>query len=430
MVRAAEGAVRAPGRHARSSGRTRLLFRNRDYTGWWIGETVSDFGTALSTVAYPLLVLVVTGSAAGAGVVGAAVNIGGLVTMLFGGALGDRFSRRTLLIAAPLVQAVAVGAVVAAVLTGQVTVADVGVVGFVQGMASGLAGGAEFAALRRLVPQEQLPAAFAQFEGRAMTIRLVGPAAGGFLFGIAQWVPFLGDALSFLASAAGVLLIRRPLGPDLAERGPRESIFASIGIGLRYIRGNAYLRFMTAWVAFANACVAGLLLLVIVLVHSHHGSSALVGSVTSIGAVGGLAGAVVSGRIARRAPGRLVVIVVSWMTAAVAAGIGIVPDPWMVGLLLALMLFLVSPLNVIFSTYEAQMIPDELTSAVSSTINFGAGSIRWLGVSGAGFLASAFGPATAALVFAGVLAAVALSTHVASGLHALDRPVVLPIKAA
>jgi hypothetical protein len=56
--------------------RAGLLFRNRDYTGWWIGQTVSEFGSALSLVAYPLLVLAVTGSAAGAGVVQAAVSIG------------------------------------------------------------------------------------------------------------------------------------------------------------------------------------------------------------------------------------------------------------------------------------------------------------------------------------------------------------------
>ena len=84
-----------------SDNRTRLLFRNRDYTGWWIGETVSDFGSALSTVAYPLLILAVTGSAARVGIVGAADSVGGLVTMLIGGALADRFSRRTILLVGP-----------------------------------------------------------------------------------------------------------------------------------------------------------------------------------------------------------------------------------------------------------------------------------------------------------------------------------------
>lgn len=409
---------------ARASARPgRLLFRNRDYTGWWVGDTVSDFGSALSVVAYPLLILTVTGSAAGAGVVQAAVSIGGLVTMLLGGALADRSSRRTILLGAPLAQAVAVSAVVAAVVTGHVTVLLIGAVGFVQGLASGLAGGAEFAALRRVVTADQLPTAFAQLQGRSMAIRLVGPSAGGFLFGVARWVPFGGDALSFLASAAGVLLIRRPLGPDPGEREPAESIFASIGTGLRFIRRSAYLRFLTVWVALANACVPGLLLLVIVLIHDRHGSPALVGAVTSLGAVGGLAGALLTSRIARRISGRLLVILASWTVAATGAGIALAPSAWLVGLLLALMYFLIAPLNVVLSSYEAQLIPDKLMGSVSSAINFGGASIRWLGALGAGLLASAFGPVTATLLLAGVLAAIAVSTHLASGLHVLSRPV-------
>jgi hypothetical protein len=313
--------------------------------------------------------------------------------------------------------------VVAAVATGHVTIVYLAVVGFVQGLAGGLAGGAQFAALRRVVPAELLPAAFAQFEGRDMAIRLTGPSAGGFLFGVARWVPFLGDALSFLAGALGVALIGRPLGPDPGEREPSGSVFASIGTGLRFIRGNAYLRFLTAWIALANACATGLLLLVIVLVHSRHGSSALVGAVTSLGAIGGLAGAILSGRIARHASGRLLVIVVSWTVAAVAAGIAVVPSAWMIAALLALMFFLIAPLNVVFSSYEAQMIPDRLMGSVSSAISFAAASIKWLGALGAGLLASASSPMTATLLLAGVLAAIAVSTHFATSLHALNHPV-------
>ena len=406
-----------------SDNRTRLLFRNRDYTGWWIGETVSDFGSALSTVAYPLLILAVTGSAARVGIVGAADSVGGLVTMLIGGALADRFSRRTILLVGPLVQALAVSAVVAAVVTGHVSLVLVAVVGFVQGLVGGLAGGAEYAALLRIVPAELLPTAFAQLQGRGMAIRLAGPSAGGFLFGVARWVPFFGDAVSFLLSAVGVLLIRRPLGPDLDEHEEREPVFTAIRGGFRFIFRNAYLRFLTIWVALVNACSAAMFLLVIILVHSHHGSAALVGGVTSIGAVGGLAGAFLSPRIARHVPGRLLVFLVSWAMALALLAMAVVPAAWMIGVLLALVMFLVGPINVVFATYEARMIPDELMGRASTAINFGAASIRWVGALGAGLLASAIGPAAATLVIAGVLGAIALSTHFTKGLRVLSRPI-------
>jgi MFS family permease len=149
----------------------------------------------------------------------------------------------------------------------------------------------------------------------------------------------------------------------------------------------------------------------------------LVGAVSSLGAVGGLAGAVLSRRIAERLPGRPLVVAVSWASAALVVGIAFVPAPWVIGVFLALMMFLVAPLNVIFATYEARMIPDALMGRVTSAINFGAASIRWLGAIAAGVLATGIGPTGATLVFAAVLGAVALGACLAGGLRVLGQPV-------
>lgn len=116
-------------------------------------------------------------------------------------------------------------------------------------------------------------------------------------------------------------------------------------------------------------------------------------------------------------------IAVSWIIAAAMVGIALVPNPWAIGVLMALMFVLIAPLNVVFSTYEARMIPDALMGRVSSAIDFGSSSVRWLGPLSAGTLASVFSPSVATLAFAGVQAAVAMSTFVASGLRVLDRPI-------
>jgi MFS family permease len=399
-----------------------LLFRNRDYTGWWIGETLSELGTALAVVAYPLLILSFTGSVAGAGAVEAASSIGYVVTLLIGGALADRFSRRTLMLVSPTIQAVAVSTVVVAVLTDRVTIAHVALVGLVQGLAGGLSGGAEYAALRRVVTEDQLPTAFALAQGRGMAIRLVGPAVGGLLFGVTRWLPFLADAISFVVNVLGVLMIRRPLGPDRDEHAEREPVLTSIGAGLRFIGGNAYLRFVTVWAALINACAAALLILVIVLIHQRGGSPALVGAVNAIGAVGGLVGALVAPRIVLRMPGRVLVVTASWLMALVVAGVAVVTNPWAIGVLMALFMFVVGPLNVLFSTYQVKIIPDALMGRASSGIEFGASSIRWVGALGAGVVASALSPAWATGIVAVVLGLIAASTLVARGLRVLDEP--------
>jgi len=45
------------------------LWRNRDFTLLWSSQVISTVGTRVTSVAYPLLVLLLTGSPAVAGVV-------------------------------------------------------------------------------------------------------------------------------------------------------------------------------------------------------------------------------------------------------------------------------------------------------------------------------------------------------------------------
>jgi MFS family permease len=69
------------------------LRRNREFRLLWGGQTLSELGSQLSLVAYPLLVLAVTGSPAKAGVVGFAKTVPYAVLALPAGALADRVNR-------------------------------------------------------------------------------------------------------------------------------------------------------------------------------------------------------------------------------------------------------------------------------------------------------------------------------------------------
>jgi MFS family permease len=169
--------------------------------------------------------------------------------------------------------------------------------------------------------------------------------------------------------------------------------------------------------------LTGLTLLVIVLIRDGGGSPTLVGGVNSIGAAGGLVGAFLSARVARRFRGRTVVLVSGWLIVAVMAGIAAVRAPWQVGLLLALLLITIGPMNVIFSTYETRMIPDALSARVSNAIDFGSSLLRAFGPALAGVLAAGLGPRIALLLLAIPVAALAASAHVVTGLHALNVPI-------
>jgi len=74
------------------------LWRNRDYMLLWSGQMVSSIGTEVSTLAFPLLILALTGSPATAGFAGALRALPYLVFSLPAGALIDRWDRKRVMI--------------------------------------------------------------------------------------------------------------------------------------------------------------------------------------------------------------------------------------------------------------------------------------------------------------------------------------------
>ena len=80
----------------------------------WSGEVLSELGSQTSTVAYPLLVLALTGSAAKAGVVGLAKWLPLAVFSLPAGVLADRVDRKRLMIGCDAVRMLAAASIVAA----------------------------------------------------------------------------------------------------------------------------------------------------------------------------------------------------------------------------------------------------------------------------------------------------------------------------
>lgn len=397
------------------------LWRNRDYAGWWISSLVSSLGSAMSQLAYPLLMLYSTGSVARAGIVGACLNIGGLSTTLLGGALADRYSRRKLAVGADFVQFAAVTSVAVAVAQNYVNVVHIGAVALVQGMCNGIGGASMNPVLKRIVPTEQFPALSASKQGREMISRLAGPPLGGALFTIARWIPFLGDAVSFLVSALGVGMIRQPLGPDAADRAAHTSTVASMREGFAYIRTSVYLRFIIVWSALTSALLGGIVLLVIALIKELGGGPTTIGVVTALAAIGGLGGALMAPLLLKRVRSRTMVLITSWTIVVATVGIAAAPKPWEIGAVAAFLVLLVVPLTVLLESYQLRIVPDTLMGRVSSALSFGTSGLLWTAPVTAGVLADNFGVPTAMLVLSGAFVCLALWSTLAKAVHLLDE---------
>ena len=185
-----------------SSTATPSLWRNFDYAAWWTGNTVSALGTGMSAFAYPLVVLYATGSVARAGVIGSANLIGMLISMLWGGALADRISRRAILVAGPIMEAIVLGCTAVLIGTHHVQLAVLVVAAALGGVVAAVVLGASSPALRRIVTADQLPTASAQGQARDMAVQMLAGPLSGFLLTVTRWLPFGLDAISYLFASA------------------------------------------------------------------------------------------------------------------------------------------------------------------------------------------------------------------------------------
>src|SRR5919198_1399809 len=169
------------------------LRRNRDFLLLQSGQLLSSLGTQSTAIAYPLLVLGLTGSAARAGIVSFARSLPLALLALPAGVAADRYGRRGLMIGADAVRAAAVGALAVALLLDRAAFWPLPLVAFVEGGGSAVFAAAQAGALRAVVPVSQLPAAAGAQTGRQAAVRLAGPPVGGALFGVGRALPFVLD---------------------------------------------------------------------------------------------------------------------------------------------------------------------------------------------------------------------------------------------
>ncbi|MEU4421108.1 MFS transporter [Actinoplanes sp. NPDC024001] len=388
------------------------LWRNRDFTLLWSGQVVSNLGAAVSGTAMPLLVLAMTGSAADAGLVGAAGTLPHLIANLPAGPLVDRWNRRRIMVVAEIVAGLTLLAVPLALWTGLLgpgawSIGLLCAVAFVQGLCFVFFGLAERAALPVIVPAADLATAIAHNEARGRGAALAGPPLGGLLFGLDRALPFLADGLSYLAAAGALVFLRKDLRTGAAQAA--EPLWRSAGAGLRYVWRHPLIRAAILLIAVSNLVFQALVLVIVVLARQQGASAGTVGFMLGLYSVGGLLGALAAGRFHRHFAPRTVIVGINWVWAALLPLMILTSHPLQIGAIGAACAF-VGPLwNVVIHTYASVLVPNELLGRVTSaamTVSWGVMPIASLG---AGFLLTAIGPIGSLGVLAGIMLAAAIA---------------------
>ena len=283
------------------------LWRHRDFLNLWSAETISQFGTQVSLLAIPTVaILLLRASPFEVALLGTIEFLPFILFTLPAGVWVDRLRRRPVMIVGDLGRAISLLSIPVAYALGVLSIYQLYVVGFVNGILTVFFDVAYQSYLPSLVERDQIVEGNSKLEISRSGAQIGGPALGGTLIQAlgAAWAIVV-DALSFIASALFVFLIRKqepsPAGSRAGGASTSAGIRTEVAEGLRYVLRHPYLRPIAACTGSSN--FFGNLVFPIYLVYAYRElglDPGLVGLVFGIGNLGYLAGALLSGRLPRR----------------------------------------------------------------------------------------------------------------------------------
>jgi len=373
----------------------RALSRDRNFTLLWVGQTLSEIGSQVTTIAMPLLVLALTGSAAKAGLVGVARMVAFPLVALPAGVIADRSDRRRVMIVCAAGRSVATASVAVALLAGRPGLGQLMAVALVDAGLYSVATVAERGLIGEVVPDALYSDAVAVNEGRAAAAFTAGPPLGGVLFGLSRALPFVADGVSFLAALASLVVMRRP-APGEGSR-PAAPGSAALGHGLAGALADAregmswlwrhpFLRAGALLYAVANVSLGALELLGLLIARHHGASSSAIGGAFAVVGAGGLLGAAVAGPLRRRVSTRVGVLAEIWFDAVLTPGLFVAHSPLTIGLLLGLMTVPMTMSSSIVVGARMTLTPDRLRGRVQASSGLLSSSLAWLGPLAVGVL--------------------------------------------
>ena len=383
---------------------TFVAFSSRDFRLIWGGQTVSFVGDAAFIVALGWRVTDLTGKASSLGFVLALESLAMLLTLLWGGVLADRYSRRLLMIGSDLARCCVIAAFFVLEVTGHMSLAGILVLATLFGLADGFFQPAFSGIVPLVVEQPMLPSANSWLGVARNGSAIAGPAIAATLYHTSgpSYVWAI-ESASFLISAAALWLAR----PRAFTPGPQLGLRRELGEGLRYVLSEPWM-----WTGIAAATVILMVAMApftallprVVQAHYHRGVGSY-GAIFSAMAVGMVIGSLAW---ARWHPPRLRVVVCYAAFGINDIGIVVLAvSPWYPLAIVAAAwrgLWIGVGISA-WTTLMTELVPERLLSRASSIDFFGSIGLTPVGYVLAGALATLVAPTTV-LAVGGALGAI------------------------
>jgi MFS family permease len=385
------------------------------FTRYWLSGFLADFGDGIRLAAFPLLAAELTRSPTAVAAVTAVQSLPWLLTGAAAGVLVDRTDRRRLMVIVDVTRAVFIVGLATAVLTHRAGLVLIYLTAFSTGVGSALRDTAEVTCIPRLVDSADLDRANARvIAGRIVGNELAGPAAGGWLFGLAAVLPFavnagaLGIAVLLLLTLPSVFR-PVPAARDRDAASALASVRRDLRDGARWLWRHADIRDVTiatgVIVGVDAMWIAVLVLYVIQVLHQRPG---VYGLLLAVAAPGGISVGSVGPWVARRLGPWRSLLTAGTVMAVTQAGLGLATNV----IVAAAMLFANSAGCALFEmtaiTMRQRQVPAELLGRITSLNGTAEGGALALGALAGGALAAVAGIRAPMLIGALPIAATAI----------------------
>jgi MFS family permease len=386
------------------------------FARYWLSNFLAVSGDGVRMVALPLLAAKLTRSPAAVAAVTAVQSLPWLLGAWLG-VLVDRIDRRRLMVAVDTTRAAVITALAGTILMHADGLALIYLAAFTTGVGSALRNTAAATCVPRLVDTADLDRANGRLiAGQIVGSELAGPAAGGWLFGLAAVLPFavsagaLGIAALLLLTLPSVFQPEgRPAQQDSA--GTRGTVRRDLAEGLAWLRHHSEIRDLTIAVGVLSAMdaawIAVLVLYVIQILHQKPGAY---GALLAIGAVGGIAAGAIGPRLTRRLGQWPVLLLAGLAMAASQLVLGLTANVPTAALMLAASSAAWALFGITATTMRQRLVPDRLLGRITSLYGTVFGGAEAVGALAGGALATAAGIRSTMVLGAMPIAAVTIVT--------------------
>ena len=308
---------------ATTTARPASVFHSSAFSRFYAGQALSYLGDGLRTLAIPLLVFRLTGSAGAVGLTWGLELLPYPFVSLIAGSLADRVDRRRLMLSCDALRFGVIALFALLFATGHLTLWMIyaGVLLLAVGGATFL--GAQTPSIPYLLGKDGAKAGVATLQATEQTVNVIAPQLGGALMGMIGPLPALVlYAVTYLTSQVAIASVRT-FGPDAPGRipNPRE-IVADALEGWRFLMRDRSMRITSLFSCGFNLVGSiGFVALIPYFKRAFAASDASVGLAFGCFSAGAALGSFVAGRTHWKVGPALI-------AANVVDGLGWLPLPW------------------------------------------------------------------------------------------------------